>query len=118
MVISKTNGLEYVRDLLKDGISHAQAGDDGTLPSENDTGLFSPVTSTKVAVTPTISNNPATITLDHIIPLPAGVGSNLQEWEVRVNGDAQGFNRTVTAPLAKVGTQEVIRIVTIEVVQD
>ena len=111
-------GLNRVRDLLDGDITKAQAGTDGTSPSQNDSGLFTTIASTKSLTTNTKGANPASISVTHIINQTIAAGENLQEWELRINNDTESLNRTVTAPLSKTSTQQVTRIVTIEITQD
>ena len=111
-------GLNKIRDLLNTQITKAQAGTDGTVPSQNDSGLFTPVAETNNNTSNIVSSNPATITVTHVITLPEAVGESLQEWELRIDSDTKSLNRTVTAPLIKTSTQQVTRIVTVEVTQD
>ncbi len=117
-VVVLNNGLKEVRNLLDSSITHAQSGTDGTVPSQNDSGLFAEVSATLLSTTSIKSSNPATLTITHVISVTQGNGNNLQEWELRVNGNADSFNRTVTAPMAKIATEEFTRIVTVEITQD
>ena len=111
-------GLRRVRDLLDADITHAQAGTDQTLPTENYTGLKAEVASTLDTTTSKVVENPMTINVTQLITTPEAVGENLGEWELRLNSNTESFNRTVTAQLAKTASQEVTRITTIEVTQD
>ena len=111
-------GLLRARDLLESDITHGQAGTDGTVPSQNDSGLFAEVASTNLTTTSQKSSNPATISETHIIPTTTGNNNSFQEWELRLNNNAESFNRTVTAAISKVATEELQRIVTIELTQD
>ena len=113
-----SEGLNRVRDLVNADITHAQAGTDNTLPSENDTGLYDEVTSSLTTTTNSVSSNPATINVEHIITSAAAVGETLKEWELRLNSNAESFNRTVTAGFTKTSTQETTRNVTIEITQE
>lgn len=117
MVLLK-EGLERVRDLVNTEITKAQAGTGTTLPSENDTGLESAVVSTKVSTTNTISSSPATLVVEQVIPTTGGNGSDLTEWELRINSDTESLNRTVTAPISKISTQQITRFVTLEITQN
>ena len=112
------SALIYIRDWLNTAITYGQAGTDTTLPTQSDSGLFSPESSTLNATSNNTSDNPATLHVTHVITTPQAVGEDLSEWEVRINSNTEAFNRTVTAPLPKTGTQEVTRIVTIEITQD
>jgi len=111
-------GLRRVRDLVNTDLTNAQAGTDNTSPQQTDSGLLSPVTSTNNTTSNQVSNDPATLTVTHTILTTEGNGYDLSEWELRINGDSESFNRTVTAAIPKVNTQEITRIVTVEVTQN
>jgi len=108
-------GLLRIRDLLNTEVTKAQAGTDTTLPSQNDSGLFNAIASTKSTPTNQVSSEPATLNVTQVIGTPTANGENLSEWELRINSDAESLNRTVTAPIAKTSSTEITRIITIEI---
>ncbi|MBI2136568.1 hypothetical protein HYU06_05860 [Candidatus Woesearchaeota archaeon] len=107
-------GLNRVRDIVKNDITQGQAGTDGTLPTKNDTALVAPVDTTKTSLTFTTGTSPATIHATHSITTAQGNGNSLKEWELlHSNGDT--FCRIVTTGLSKTSSISVERIVTIEI---
>jgi len=111
-------GLLRFRNLISADITYAQAGTDGTAPSATQTGLIAAVAATKLATVNVTSTSPMTVTCTHTIPTTAAIGSSLQEWEIRCTANTDSVNRTVTAPLAKVSTMQVVRITTLEITSD
>ena len=89
---------------IDDGI----AGTGTTLPLATDTDLETPVVDTEVDVTTTTTSSSFTVT--HLISSALGNGSDLTEWQLRMNSEATQLNRVVTAVVSKDAQIEITKI--------
>jgi hypothetical protein len=110
MVLLKT-GMDRIRDLIADDLVDGRAGTDGTLASDTDTTLITPVAATEYDVTTT--KTAQTILINHTIPSTAANGNDLVEWETRMDGEATSLNRAITAIVSKNSSIEVTRLTTL-----
>jgi len=108
-----TAGLNRITSLISADLVDGRAGTGTTLPTIADTDLETVVADTEVDVTAITSGT--TIAVSHVISSVLGNGSDLTEWQIRINAEATQLSRVVTAAITKTAAIEVTKITLFEV---
>ena len=98
MAISNT-GINRIVTLITADIDDGRAGTGTTLPTAADTDLDTVVAATEVDVN--IVTVAQGFSVTHVIPSTSGNGSDLTEWQIRMNSEATQLHRVVTAIVSK-----------------
>lgn len=107
MTVSST-GLSRIVSLIVADIDDGRAGTGTTLPTAGDTDLETPVVDTETDATMVQSNN--AFSVEHLVTSAQGNGSDLTEWQIRMNSEATQLHRVVTAAVSKNATIEVTKL--------
>ena len=94
--------------LIAADINDGRAGTGTTLPTVSDTDLETVVSATEADTTNV--TNAAGFTVTHIIDSTSANGSELTEWQIRMNSEATQLSRVVTAAVSKTAEIEVNKI--------
>lgn len=108
MMVLSDAGLNRITALTVADIDDGRAGTGTTLPTASDTNLETPVVATEADVDVTQSGS--TFAVTHIVVSTAANGSDLTEWQIRMNAEATQLNRVVTAAVSKTAELEVTKI--------
>lgn len=113
MTISDT-GLNRIVTLITADLDDGRAGTGDTTSTSSDTDLETPVVDTEVDVDIVTVDKGFSVT--HLINSTSGNGSNLTEWQIRMNSEATQLHRVVTAAVAKSAIIEVTKITLFDLV--
>ena len=102
-MVMPLTGLDRIRDLVKDDITHGELGTGDTNPAQSDTDLETPVAATKIA--PTVITGNRSISSSLVIPTSTGNGNTYTETGTFLNTTVL-MNRKVFSGLAKTSSQE------------
>jgi hypothetical protein len=97
-------GKNRIRDLIQADINQGQLGTDGTIPTEDDTGLGIPIAATLATVTTTTADK--RLIIDYTLSAGVGTGYTFREYEITSNASNTNFNRTTFYDLEQAESEE------------
>ena len=102
-------GLNHVRDLIYDDITHGQLGTDGTAFSSNDTDLGTADATTALALTAK-SKGDKIIKLEYKLPSTGGTTTTYKEFKLYNDTGSKDYTRDVMTGISFVssGTEDII----------
>lgn len=112
MTISDEGITRSVALIVAD-IDDGRAGTGTTLPLASDTDLETVVADTETDVT--VVQSGSTFSVTHLVTSTQGNGSDLTEWQIRMNSEATQLHRVVTAAVTKTAAIEVTKLTLFDV---
>lgn len=100
--------ITRIVNLITADLDDGRAGTGTTIPTPEDTDLETVVADTESDVTTASSGGNFSVT--HLMDSTQGNGSDLTEFQIRMNGEATQLNRVVIAPQTKSTAIELTKI--------
>jgi len=107
-------GLNVIRDLLKNAITTGQLGTNGTSPDPTQTNLVAPTAATQLTVTKLTADR--FISVEYLLPSTLGNGIEFKEFAIR-DSSASALKRGNFAGITKTNTKELVMKTTITIEQ-
>ncbi len=100
-----TVGLNAIRDLIDATIDKCHMGTDGSIVTEAQTGLQTPVVASKLDSTSTTADK--TLVINYTLPSTTATGSTYREFAVIDNGTVE-YNRVTFTGIAHTATDDIV----------